>query len=198
MSTISTSRADGQEPAADTRDAAQPELGQDGSRRPSSAAGVLPDVQAWAAHRVTLDATYAAPVNRFAPVRRIRGELRRIAATWGVRGTVLDDLVAVASELIANAICHNQPGVLGVMMRIRQGEDRIRIEVADRGRRLPRPTASFASDQAESGRGLLIVEALSAQWGMRLTPIGKTVWAELELPTPGGQEADEGDSGPGQ
>jgi hypothetical protein len=33
----------------------------------------------------------------------------------------------------------------------------------------------------ESGRGLLIVEALASRWGVRPRAAGKTAWAELEV-----------------
>ncbi|WP_307866149.1 ATP-binding protein [Streptomyces smyrnaeus] len=38
-------------------------------------------------------------------------------------------------------------------------------------------------DDGESGRGLLLVDALANRWGHRVNdPITKTLWAELELP----------------
>ncbi|GFH37347.1 hypothetical protein SCWH03_35850 [Streptomyces pacificus] len=62
---------------------------------------------------------------------------------------------------------------------------RLRIEVTDtRGDRLPPApgTLSPPPDDAESGRGLLIVEALAARWGVTPGPVPrKTVWAELDL-----------------
>jgi hypothetical protein len=58
----------------------------------------------------------------------------------------------------------------------------LRIEVMDtRGDDLPlhhRP-----APDAESGRGLLLVDALADRWGVRLGPVPrKTVWAEIDLP----------------
>ncbi|GAA1355892.1 hypothetical protein GCM10009612_21020 [Streptomyces beijiangensis] len=56
------------------------------------------------------------------------------------------------------------------------------IEVTDsRGDRLPAPQPPPGA--AESGRGLLLVEALADRWGVSLGPTPrKTVWAELDLP----------------
>lgn len=46
--------------------------------------------------------------------------------------------------------------------------------------------ADFADDQAESGRGLLLVEAFSDSWGWEMmggASAGKVVWALFRLPT---------------
>ncbi|CAM5652776.1 non-specific serine/threonine protein kinase OS=Streptomyces tendae OX=1932 GN=GUR47_17290 PE=3 SV=1 [Streptomyces tendae] len=57
--------------------------------------------------------------------------------------------------------------------------DTLRIEVTDtRGDRLPCPQHS--ADDAEFGRGLLLVEALADRWGVVPGPPPlKTVWAEV-------------------
>lgn len=66
------------------------------------------------------------------------------------------------------------------------GDTLLRIELTDtRGDRLPatRPgnLARPATD-AESGRGLLIVEALADRWGVAPGPVPrKVVWAEIDL-----------------
>jgi hypothetical protein len=43
------------------------------------------------------------------------------------------------------------------------------------------------SDEAENGRGLMLVEAISEQWGwyFREDNDGKVVWATMRLPTQG-------------
>lgn len=66
----------------------------------------------------------------------------------------------------------------------------IRIEVSDaRGEKRPvrpsRPPASAdvsSTAPPESGRGLLLLETLATRWGVSdRTPIGKTVWAALDV-----------------
>jgi hypothetical protein len=44
--------------------------------------------------------------------------------------------------------------------------------------------------RGESGRGLLLVEALADDWGVMPRPCGpgKIVWAQVRLPGTGGQE----------
>ena len=60
----------------------------------------------------------------------------------------------------------------------------LRIAVTDpRGERLPTPhTSTSSGSSAQSGRGLLIVEALASRWAVEKLTVGKTVWAELNLP----------------
>ncbi|KOV35773.1 hypothetical protein ADK60_08725 [Streptomyces sp. XY431] len=60
----------------------------------------------------------------------------------------------------------------------------VRFEVEDQGAALPRRVASLGDDQAVTGRGLLMVEALAVRWGSDPTGTGKVVWAELVLPAP--------------
>jgi hypothetical protein len=38
-----------------------------------------------------------------------------------------------------------------------------------------------AADTAESGRGLLLVDALAAEWDWEDLPDGKAVWAAFDL-----------------
>lgn len=60
--------------------------------------------------------------------------------------------------------------------------DTLRIEVTDtRDDELPAPPR-LPSPEAESGRGLLLVDALADRWGVTPgPPPRKTVWAELTL-----------------
>ena len=62
--------------------------------------------------------------------------------------------------------------------------DILRIEVTDtRGQELPHPQQP--SPEAESGRGLLLVEALAHRWGVTEGRFPrKTVWAELRCTPP--------------
>ena len=71
-------------------------------------------------------------------------------------------------------------GVLGTVA-LRLLRDRTLVcEVWDAG--LVQPRRRRARDTDEGGRGLQLVGLLSAAWGSRRTPRGKTVWFELALP----------------
>lgn len=50
------------------------------------------------------------------------------------------------------------------------------IEVADASKSPP-VRRGVAGEWSENGRGLAVVEALSARWGWRPEPWGKVVWA---------------------
>ena len=85
------------------------------------------------------------------------------------------DASLVASELAANALVH-AAGMFTVT--VRSGDGRVVIEVTDENPVMPALTSP--GPDAVSGRGLLMVEAVSAAWGVRKGPgSGKTVWAEL-------------------
>ncbi|MGW3118756.1 ATP-binding protein [Streptomyces sp. NPDC001107] len=90
----------------------------------------------------------------------------------------------IAAELTANAVQHGHVPGRDFHLRVTFAESDgvLRIEVTDtRTERLPTP--GTPPPDAESGRGLLLVDALADDWGVtpRPTAPGKTVWAELLL-----------------
>ncbi|GAA3660558.1 ATP-binding protein [Streptomyces chitinivorans] len=96
----------------------------------------------------------------------------------------------ITAELAGNAVLHGGvPGRdfrLGLRVTGNGGDGggvTLRIEVSDaRGDRLPAVPGPPASEDAEGGRGLLLVEALADRWGVESwPPPRKTVWAELDL-----------------
>jgi anti-sigma regulatory factor (Ser/Thr protein kinase) len=121
----------------------------------------------------------------FTPSRRGARLARRVAArrlhAWGISygSDVHDNAVLVVAELVTNAAMHGYVYEHSFLLRIVRQTGTLRIEVADAcGTRRPRTSRQSASD-AESGRGLLIVEALADKWGVEDRALGKTVWAEL-------------------
>ncbi|WP_405901686.1 PAS domain-containing SpoIIE family protein phosphatase/ATP-binding protein [Streptomyces sp. NBC_00727] len=108
-------------------------------------------------------------------VGRARELARDQLTAWG-----LDDLVdtteLLVSELVTNALRYGEGEI-----RLRLLRDRTLVcEVWDAG--LVQPRRRRARDTDEGGRGLQLVGLLSAAWGARRTPRGKTVWFELALP----------------
>ena len=91
-------------------------------------------------------------------------------------GPVCTDGAAVmTSELVTNALLHGTgPITLGVDC----GPAQVRVEVGDADPR--RPALPAADDASESGRGLLIVDALARSWGVDDASPGKTVWFEID------------------
>ncbi|HYJ75350.1 MAG TPA: SpoIIE family protein phosphatase, partial [Kineosporiaceae bacterium] len=92
----------------------------------------------------------------------------------------LEAVVLLASELVTNAVLH-AAAPSEVRLRVRHG--RVRLEVHDPSPLLPSPRPQ--DPDAASGRGMILVAALSDAWGIErgdgLTDTGKTVWVELDL-----------------
>jgi anti-sigma regulatory factor (Ser/Thr protein kinase) len=107
--------------------------------------------------------------------------LARLLATEQLRswGLPLDPARQIVSELAANAAAHGRVPGRDFRLTLYVVSDTLRIEVTDtRGDRLPRPQEP--AWEAESGRGLLLVEALADRWGVAEGRFPrKTVWAEL-------------------
>ncbi|WP_187235602.1 ATP-binding protein [Actinomadura sp. HBU206391] len=123
--------------------------------------------------------------NRPEAVAAGRREVVASAAAWGLPGEIAQDAETCVSELVTNAVKHatGLPDSTLRLLVIRSG-DRLRVEVHDAGRELPRPRRPDPCD--ESGRGLFIVGFLAAGHGTYLTATGKAVWFELAAwPKPG-------------
>jgi serine phosphatase RsbU (regulator of sigma subunit)/anti-sigma regulatory factor (Ser/Thr protein kinase) len=103
-------------------------------------------------------------------------ELARDQLTvWGLED-LADTTELLVSELVTNALRHGDGEI-----RFRMLRDRTLVcEVWDAALAQPRRRRARATD--EGGRGLQLVQLLSAAWGSRRTPQGKTVWCELALP----------------
>ena len=87
-----------------------------------------------------------------------------------------DDATLITSELVGNAVQHARSPV-DVALITAHGV--LTILVADSSR-LP-PVIGLAVDWAETGRGLVIVDAIADRWGHWPTNAGKTVWACLRF-----------------
>jgi anti-sigma regulatory factor (Ser/Thr protein kinase) len=129
--------------------------------------------------RISLVASPSAP---FWARRHARASLQ----CWRMSAETIDTAELLVSELVTNAVKFANPalegagrhllsrlGVIDVAVRYRPGW--ILIEVTDSD---PRPPVAAGADlEAEGGRGLLLVEALSEQWSWTLLPGGrKTVF----------------------
>jgi CheY-like chemotaxis protein/anti-sigma regulatory factor (Ser/Thr protein kinase) len=87
---------------------------------------------------------------------------------------VFDEASLIVTELATNAVLH---AASPYDVRLSRTEGVVRIEVADADAGTPEPQPF--SDVAESGRGIVIVSAISASWGIEAQPHGKITWAEL-------------------
>ncbi len=102
-----------------------------------------------------------------------RAEVAEAAVRLGCT-EISDELALVVSELVTNAVRHASPPV---ELEIEVSPDEVLVAVDDGSP--GRPTSRAPADDAEGGRGLAMVDILSAETGVRPKPPGKTVWAAL-------------------
>jgi anti-sigma regulatory factor (Ser/Thr protein kinase) len=104
-----------------------------------------------------------------------RAARRLVAAECASAGTGPQCAQAAAvltSEVVTNAVRHGSGDItLGFLA----GRLLVLVEVGDDDVRTPR-AREFHHDDDEGGRGLQIVNALAAGWGVRSNPPGKIVW----------------------
>jgi anti-sigma regulatory factor (Ser/Thr protein kinase) len=93
---------------------------------------------------------------------------------WGHSASMLEDAKLVVTELATNAVRHaHSPFSVEICPK----GSVVRLSVRDASRTLP--SLADRNALAESGRGLHIVDVLSADWGVEFSGQGKAVWAEL-------------------
>jgi anti-sigma regulatory factor (Ser/Thr protein kinase) len=106
----------------------------------------------------------------------VRQLLNRLLQSWRMADASMGDVQLLASEVTANAIRYGQSPVTLIA---RYDGQRVRIEVGDGSRELPQRRQPAATD--EGGRGMFLVDAMAADWGVLPTVNGKRVWFEVEL-----------------
>jgi anti-sigma regulatory factor (Ser/Thr protein kinase) len=95
-------------------------------------------------------------------------------AEWGI-GSVSEAVVLVVSELATNAMIH---GHAKAELRLILDGSVLRVEVRDSSTTVPQ--VKEYSETATTGRGMVIVQALSSSWGANVGAGGKVVWCELD------------------
>jgi anti-sigma regulatory factor (Ser/Thr protein kinase) len=116
---------------------------------------------------------------------------KHLAWEWGLTG-ITETIELLVSELTTNSVqaMAGHGGQPAICLRLLSDNTRIRIEVWDADTRPPAPkdpaTDGIPDLEAETGRGLLLVAALSARWDWAPTqePAGKVVWCELDVVRP--------------
>jgi serine phosphatase RsbU (regulator of sigma subunit)/PAS domain-containing protein len=87
----------------------------------------------------------------------------------------VDTAALLVSELVTNALSH---GHAPCSLRVQFLEpDTLEVSVQDADATLP--TLVHPDRMSEHGRGMLLVDALAARWGIRPVPGGKQVWFTL-------------------
>jgi anti-sigma regulatory factor (Ser/Thr protein kinase) len=120
---------------------------------------------------------------------------KQVLWEWGL-GTLCETVELLVSEIFTNAVRASRGLVAGRFggqrpteiptVRLWLSSDRaaVLIQVWDADHRMPR--RQDTEPEAESGRGLLLVDALSAEWGSYVPNgwRGKVVWASVNRTAP--------------
>ncbi|MFG3163846.1 ATP-binding protein [Streptomyces sp. NPDC048232] len=108
---------------------------------------------------------------------------------WGILrdGRTASTVASVVAEFAANAVTHGRTPGRDFALRLTLTPKSVRIEVTDtRPDKLPLASGrlpELPGTEAESGRGLLLVEALADRWGTGpQSPHTKILWAEVDRP----------------
>lgn len=125
-----------------------------------------------------------------------RRHVRRVLVSWGIGTEIMETAALIASELVANAAKATavMPDASAVdadqiQLTLCYARRTLRIEVTDAS--TTPPVRSQVPADAENGRGMSIVEALTTEWSYSFLPagLGKTVHCVLPADDrPGGAD----------
>jgi anti-sigma regulatory factor (Ser/Thr protein kinase) len=108
-----------------------------------------------------------------ASVRAARRFVRESLADIGA-GAASEEAETVVSELATNAVLHARTPFT---IEVSRDSDTVRVSVLDLSPAMPR-TRDYGND-ATTGRGMRLVAAISADWGVQTQDVGKAVWFDL-------------------
>lgn len=131
-----------------------------------------------ATSRPTGHPAYSQTLPREPQSAAVARRLVRTALTlWGLE-SLIEDTALVVTELVSNAVDHSRLPSIRVIVS-RPSATGVRVGVVDRSKTIPMMRTDSNGDQLR-GRGLVLVDTLTEQWGTELYRWGKQVWAELE------------------
>jgi anti-sigma regulatory factor (Ser/Thr protein kinase) len=118
---------------------------------------------------------------------------RLVLWEWGQK-SLTEDAELIVSELTTNAVTATQviDSLQPVRLWLLSDGSRTLILIGDASSHPPR-RADPDESEADGGRGLLLVEGLSCNWGwyfLHRIDVSKVVWAELRMPSVAGQAED--------
>ena len=104
----------------------------------------------------------------------IRRYVRVLLENWGVDAEIVEDVLVVVEELVANVVDHAHTRFALI---VRLSSQVLRVAVHDEC--AADPVLQPFDPHAGRGRGLQLVASLSQQWGYDHHHGGKTVWADF-------------------
>ncbi|GGU38284.1 ATP-binding protein [Streptomyces violascens] len=111
------------------------------------------------------------PSEDFAWPSRFRHASRELLKQWSLP-CLLDRVDTALTEMLTNALIHGGGDTIGV--RLIRTDSGVQVEVADSSPMPPRGLNAGPED--ENGRGLLMVQLVSDQWGVRERSCGRGKW----------------------
>jgi anti-sigma regulatory factor (Ser/Thr protein kinase) len=116
----------------------------------------------------------AAPIP---PLARVRSWLGGVLSATSTE--TREDVELVTTELLSNAYEH-AAGPFALRLARPRGKSLVRLEVDDTCPHLL-PQSGRTALNEHRGRGLVIVKAISSDWGIRLRAGRKTIWVEIPI-----------------
>ncbi|GGY97239.1 ATP-binding protein [Streptomyces nitrosporeus] len=111
-------------------------------------------------------------------VAEARKRVRRVVRGWGFTEEFSDTAELLASELVTNAVLHASGGDSCRVVCALVG-DLLTVSVIDHGSGMPVLRQERTAGTATGGRGLLLVESLACDWGVRPVLRGKATYFVL-------------------
>jgi len=126
---------------------------------------------------------------------RARRQTRAVLRKWGIHSEIVETAELLVSELTTNAVKFTDPAPAGrqrhsgmagagrILLTLRRLSGHVVIEVSDPD--MNPPCLGETGLNTESGRGLMLVDALSKEWSYFFPPSGgKTVYCVLSTDEP--------------
>ena len=134
-----------------------------------------PETDVHESHRLPWDAQ--------AP-RAARAIVRKVLDGWAcLDADGVYTVTLVVSELVTNVVQHAEdPSDQLELHLLMEAGRTLRVAVADGS--AVEPVVRDLDDTATNGRGLQLVSTLVDRWGVERSTHGKSVWVELDLPSP--------------
>lgn len=141
--------------------------------------GEVRDIRSAASVRLRAPEVHDELVLTAAPTapRTARRWVMQVAAAAGIGGAANQVAELLTGEVVANTVVHG-PHDDDVVVRVTVTAGVLRVEVTDHGGGTPE--VRHTEPTAPNGRGLAIVDALSAAWGTTHEPGRTVVWFEVE------------------
>ncbi|WP_406404975.1 ATP-binding protein [Streptomyces sp. NBC_00879] len=122
----------------------------------------------------------------FESVADLRHDIARLLERWG-SGGLAETVEQLLSEVVTNAIqhCPDTSPIQSdwIHVTLCQSRNALTVNVEDSGTDVSSVrSAGHPTPDAESGRGLMLLESLAYMWGTHRTQHGKTVWFILQRP----------------